>query len=714
MKRFFAFLIVAFYVSIAFAAPAWFPEGIQTKGSSTIGEKSTAAASSVLDIRSTTKGLLTPRMTTAQRTAISSPATGLIVYDTDTLTVWQYNGSNWVEVGSGGGGGGRNYIEENPDAELDTSGWVTYADAAGTTPVNGTGGTAASTWDRTTSTPLAGDASFLFTKSAANRQGEGVSFDFTIEPEDRGRMLQIDYSYQIASGTFATGDLAWYIYDVTNSRLIQPSAYQVENVGVQSHAQPLTFQTSIDSTSYRLILHVASTSASAYTAKFDSVKVGPQNQANGPPITSWVSYTPTGSWSTNTTYSGRWRQVGDTAEIQLRVAVSGAPTSATLTVNLPSGMVIDTTKFIQSGASYDEKLPGSSGRILDNGSTYFDADAFYSSTTAVLIKANDATATYTRNIGNVTQIVPMTWASGDEVNVSFRVPIVGWSSSTVVSSSANTRPVVFDAVNATSSHTSSAAKMTGWTVAIDTHGGWDSSNNRYVVKVPGDYRITMSGAIQNTAFATSIYLYRNGSTSRKNSAYSNGSVYATPIVTGTLRLSAGDYIEAYFQTSSGVSTALDAAGNNFFSLEKVDGPAQIAAETEISARYTGAAAGSFSGETTIVYGTKDYDSHNAYNSSTGVFTAPAPGRYFIKAMYLTTAITQSTSGAVQVGYSKNGGARVRMGWTLGTGVSINQFVSGDDTVNLNAGDTITFKANSSATATMDSGYMTIHRLGGLH
>ena len=45
-------------------------------------------ASAMLDIKSTTSGLLVPRMTTTQRTAIPSPATGLIVYDLDTNTFW--------------------------------------------------------------------------------------------------------------------------------------------------------------------------------------------------------------------------------------------------------------------------------------------------------------------------------------------------------------------------------------------------------------------------------------------------------------------------------------------------------------------------------------------------------------------------------------------------------------------------------------------------
>jgi hypothetical protein len=56
--------------------------------------------SAMLDIKSTDKGMLVPRMTTAQRNAIVSPATGLLVYDITLSSFFFYNGSAWTSVGS--------------------------------------------------------------------------------------------------------------------------------------------------------------------------------------------------------------------------------------------------------------------------------------------------------------------------------------------------------------------------------------------------------------------------------------------------------------------------------------------------------------------------------------------------------------------------------------------------------------------------------------
>jgi hypothetical protein len=55
-------------------------------------------ASALLDLTSTTQGLLLPRMTTAQINAIGSPAAGLTVYNTDLLLICFYNGTAWQKV----------------------------------------------------------------------------------------------------------------------------------------------------------------------------------------------------------------------------------------------------------------------------------------------------------------------------------------------------------------------------------------------------------------------------------------------------------------------------------------------------------------------------------------------------------------------------------------------------------------------------------------
>lgn len=70
--------------------------------SQNIGINATGAvanASAMLDIVSTTKGLLIPRMTHANMTGIGAPATGLLVYTTDApASFYYYNGAAWVPL----------------------------------------------------------------------------------------------------------------------------------------------------------------------------------------------------------------------------------------------------------------------------------------------------------------------------------------------------------------------------------------------------------------------------------------------------------------------------------------------------------------------------------------------------------------------------------------------------------------------------------------
>lgn len=59
---------------------------------------STANASALLDVKSTTKGILIPRMSRTQRNALASPATGLMIFQDspDSIGLYYYTGSTWT------------------------------------------------------------------------------------------------------------------------------------------------------------------------------------------------------------------------------------------------------------------------------------------------------------------------------------------------------------------------------------------------------------------------------------------------------------------------------------------------------------------------------------------------------------------------------------------------------------------------------------------
>lgn len=636
---------------------------------------------------------------------------GLTVHVLSTSANWQLQGGitngDWVDISVSGGasssGGVQNFITDG-DAEAAASSIFTpYEELSNLSrPTDGTGGTPAVTTSITTTTPLAGTTSFLLTKPAFDVQGEGWSVPFTVDPAYRAKVLKISMDYIVNSGTFVAGtsttdsDVILYIYDVTNSQLIEPSNIKfLSSSTTISDKVEATFQTSATGSSYRLIVHIATTSASAYELMVDNVTVGPQVYVYGMPLSDWASWTPSGTWVTNTTYTGTKRRIGDSYEYAVNMTLSGAPTATNLSITLPD--TIDTTK-------YPTIANATLGRGMANlGGTYYDLVVVYDTTTSVKVNVWEAGSTYTRSTSPVTATVPGTFANFDRVWLTFNVPIVGLSSSVQMSDSADTRVV-------------SCFKVTGgiptgtinggynaviWSsVNGDTHNGYSSGSGRYTVKVPGYYRVTATLDINGTFTAGQYIGVRTGNTTTGDYVYNFWKAEASstsdyPVsVSGTVYAKAGDVL-GVDSISSGSSLSFSGSlSGSFFSFDLNQGPSAIAQSEKLYAIYKTGAGQSLGVGVTIV----DYDT--AEENSHGLVTTGAAWKFTSNRndLFCVSGAARISTAVRRLDLYKNG-AFFR---TLCEPSAVDETVGFNTTLRLVAGDYIDVRANGGSAATLYS------------
>jgi hypothetical protein len=646
-------LLVIGGIEVSNAATTRF-DSVIANGTMSIGDTAAANSKAVIDIKSTTKGMLPPRMTTAQRDAISSPPTGLTVFNTTTNKLNIYNGTAWGEAG--GGVGGINYIQQtapgNYDAESNsTTGWATYDDAAAT-PVDGTGGTFGGTFAATPSPALRGTYSFKYTPGTA---GEGASYDFTIDPADKGQPLQITLDYSL-SATITEGDYQIWIYDVTNGGSpIQPSGYKLSGTsGTNYKTQPIEFQAASNSTSYRLLVHQAGTTSAELI--FDSVAVGPQNIARGPPVVDPIAYTPTLTASAGTpdigngTLTGFYAREGKYLVGTIKF-VAGSTTTfgtagASLRFSLPPGLSVDESAINLSSSLYQNHV--GDGGILDSGTASYPVGVAYATgaNTYVNLLIYDAGSSVVGDNNTVNNNAPFTWTTSDAAYFNFKVPIVSWSSSMLMSSDASTSVVAFSGQkSAAQSGISGSTRLTYGTVSVEKGLSYASATGLVTVQVPGTYRVY--GSLQFESVASGEYVeltvYKNTSTAQCDALN-----YATQTthwldVDCVRDYVAGDTIEIKSNSNSATYDAASGSRAQFM-VTRISGPTQIAASETVAARYYGSATTLTNGGTSdIVYTTKDYDTHGIYNNSTGVITFPRAGKCDISATMATAAFAAGSA-----------------------------------------------------------------------
>lgn len=553
----------------------------------------------------------------------------------------------------------RNVIK-NAIAEKNVNLWNGYDDGASSRPVDGTGGTPTGlTFSLETSTPLDGSASFKISKDAVDRQGKGYAIDFTIPNMYKFKPAQIKFTYRVA-GTYSGGDMVTdsdlivYLYRVTSTaHLIEPVPIKLDGaVPGQIYDAQIDFQFE-DGVDYRLMFHVATTSASAWDFIFDNISVSCTKAVVGAVATPWQAYTPTGTWTTNTSYEGFWRRVGDSMEIDVQVNLTGAPDAVALNVEIPAGYTVDFTKLPSFGLGAFSSL--GTAQIVSGSGSSFGGWAHITTPTSFGVVAIPTSSAAQHGAAPVTDTNPAVFANADYVSILVKVPIVGFGSMATIGIDADTRVVAARVVSAPTSSISGTPTLVEYGAkTYDTHGAM-AADSSYTVPIAGIYPVSACVTIDGTEAldnVVQISIYKNGSPYSTKDARVVAGISETQVdIQDNVDCVSGDVIQIFASTNI---TGPSFTGNNWFVISRLSGPSQIHVSEKIIAWYKTATAGSVGTNTFIVndYDIKIVDTHNAVTTGASwKFTAPRTGYYRVQA---STLWDPNATGYRELDVFKNG------------------------------------------------------------
>lgn len=703
------------------------------------GQSSASAAFDALS-PNTTKGDITVRTSTSNvRQAIGSDGQVLVADASQT------NGLKWANVQAGT----KNYITFNNFENNATTGWSLF----NTTLTSGiptgsitAGAASINTFNIVNSGQLAGSFSLQTVANGTWNAGQGFITDaLTIDKEDQAKVLSFKFYYSVpvnpTNGNFSgtsSNTFAVYIYDVTNSAWIQPAGVygmtQNSGVGLCSGS----FQTTSSSTQYRLAILAVNGSSSTITLFWDDFFLGPQTAPIGAVATDWVPYSLTigGQTSAPTKASSptfdnaRWRRVGDSMEIFYHYAHSSATGSAagtgTYEFPIPAGYAIDQTKLDTSSSG--EANVGSANANTTASANLTGWVGTINTTQLVVVVGDETTGPAPLSSTNNA----ITNASVD-YSFTAKVPIVGWSSNVQMSNDTDTRVVevyAYQSTNQTLSTNNTNQKLTIDSLIKDTHGGFDATNNRYVIPVSGIYQFTGKLSLGNTNILNARYDVRlgiNGTVTYvgPNIIFNAASALQTLNCTfPTIALNAGDFVELYAEGAgnNSVSTYTTSSGspNTFLSGFRLSGPSVIAATESVNCKITGSSISgtvstTFAGSGSITWDASPaFDSHSGYNGST-TYTIPVSGVYEIYASVLQTG-TEAADQLVQLCIAQNGTQKDSSYTRLQASGLTATFHAVDGLLKCIAGDAITLRLVSQTTGAALAGsgnniFWTIVRVG---
>lgn len=582
---------------------------------------------------------------------------------------------------SGGSGGTKNYLTTylnntgNGNFEQgSTTGWSLFNTTLTSKIPTGSitaGASSVGTFSAAGGGPLAGTYSLLTQTAAAWTAGQGFITDvFTIDVEDKAKVMGISFSYLVAAGGTnfnfsgtSSNTFAVYVYDVTNSAWIQPAGVYNLVQGSGAGKCVATFQTTSNSSQYRLAVLAVNASGGAGGMYWDDFFVGPQTAVMGPAMGDWQSYTPTfGGIGTPTSVNFYYRRVGDSIQIQ-GSANAGTVAASQFQIGLPTGTVIDSTKLsgtIQRVGVFSRAVAAAvtDSLLAVGGNTFLN----------VGIQSGSASDSAAQNGNSVL-------ASTEFFSISGQVPVTGWSSNTVMSSDTDTRDVSATAYSNGAIGTTNGGIIIFPTVDFDTHAAYNASTGVYTVPVSGIYDVSLAGVVCNNGALQALTLFKNGSASRTVLGTTSTTEARSGIV--SIKVNAGDTLDVRSNGTAGISQS----GNQLImiSFKRHSGPAVVAATEEVYAKYYCSTNQATSANSAFNFDTKVKDTHAAVTTGASwKFTAPVSGEYSV-----TGFIGSATGNTTAYMIYKNGSADSTVAHS-----SSGANVSFTGSIPVNAGDTI--------------------------
>ena len=558
-----------------------------------------------------------------------------------------YNGSAWDSVGSGAGT--TNYIS-TADSKVDTiANFRVYDDGVVSSPVDGyiadiTGVSVTKTLDD--NSLLRGLNSLKFSKDAANRKGEGIAYDFTIDAADNAKKLLISFDYK-TSTAYADDDIAVFIFDDDTDTIIRVNGESIKaTTGTKQFIGQ--FQTHATSDSYRLIFHITSVNAAAYDLFLDNISVAPQTVTQGAMATDFTSYTPTLNSETNVSAKyAQYKRVGDSIEVKFAVKYSGQGHSSGFTLALPSGLTFDTTKMPQVAEADGVGFLGSCA-WYNAGTGTSDLQVAYSTTTAVHIFGDLVAIGGGHGDGSGEEATNSLQSNylytNDYLSGTFTAPITGWSANTQMSEDFSGRDVVFSAGNssATSIATTTAVLLTYDTEEIDTTNSMSAGT--YTVPEKGYYDISYQTTFTPTADWDAgelgySYIVHNSTTKKLSSIIESQASTADVVYMGVqttciLNCEKGDTLKFYIRQETGATLTLQADVNqNYISIAKRSSPQTVLENETVACRIRASAsvAMNLSSAAQLTFNTTDFDTHGGFSDGNDEYTIPVTGYYSVNA-----------------------------------------------------------------------------------